>query len=196
MRGSDGLVVVKVGGSLFDLPGFGPRLRAWLGRLAADRVLLVPGGGPTADVVRVLDRLHALGEEEAHWLAVRALSLNAHFLRRLLPEAAVVGQPEEAPPAGAAWAVLDPHPFLQEDEGRPGCLPHRWEVTSDAIAARAAVAGRARGLVLLKSVTFPEGLPWAEAGRRGLVDGWFARALEEALPGLSVQAVNLRQWQP
>lgn len=54
----DGLVVVKVGGSLFDLPDLGPRLRAWLKTLRTADVLLVPGGGPTADVVRSLDRAH------------------------------------------------------------------------------------------------------------------------------------------
>src|ERR1700730_10035653 len=83
MSGSDGLVVVKVGGSLFDLADLGARLRAWLEPVVAGPVLLVPGGGPTADVVRAFDRLHALGEETAHWLAVRALTLNAHFLQTL-----------------------------------------------------------------------------------------------------------------
>jgi 5-(aminomethyl)-3-furanmethanol phosphate kinase len=194
MSGSDGLVTVKVGGSLFDLPDLAARLRAWLARLSTGRVLLVPGGGPTADIVRALDRLHALGEEAAHWLAVRALTLNAYFLQNLLPEAAVVRQPHDPPRAGAALAVLDPHPFLREDEGRPGCLPHRWEVTSDALAARAAVVAGARRLVLLKSVTVPEGMGWDEAGRRGLVDGWFARVLEGAHDGLAVCAVNLREW--
>src|SRR5262249_50947889 len=86
-RGGDMKVVVKVGGSLYDLPGLGARLRAWLERLPSREVLLVPGGGPAADVVRDLDRLHRLGEEAAHWLALRALSVNARFLAALLPGA-------------------------------------------------------------------------------------------------------------
>ena len=60
--------VVKVGGSLFDLPGLGPCLRRWLDGLDGD-VILVPGGGPTADVVRTFDRRQVLGQEKAHWLA-------------------------------------------------------------------------------------------------------------------------------
>src|SRR5262249_21445135 len=121
MSGSDDLVVVKVGGSLFDLPDLGARLRGWLERLSAVRGLLVPGGGPTADVVRAFDCSHGLGEETAHWLAVRSLTLNAHFLQALVPGAAVVPRPHDRPPVRPALAVLDPHPFLQEDEGRPGC---------------------------------------------------------------------------
>jgi aspartokinase-like uncharacterized kinase len=69
---SSGPVVVKVGGSLFDLPDLGPRLEVWLG--ARRSVVLVPGGGPTTDVVRALDRTHRLGEEAAHWLALRSIS--------------------------------------------------------------------------------------------------------------------------
>jgi aspartokinase-like uncharacterized kinase len=84
------LVVVKVGGSLFDLPELGPRLTRWLVQLAPADVLLVPGGGPTADVVRGLDARHGLGEEKSHWLALRALAFNAHFLASLLHGSTVV----------------------------------------------------------------------------------------------------------
>ena len=62
------LSVFKVGGSLFDLPDLGQRL-AWLAEAQLSTVLLVPGGGPTAEIIRNLDRRHRLGEEAAHWLA-------------------------------------------------------------------------------------------------------------------------------
>jgi aspartokinase-like uncharacterized kinase len=193
MNGNDGIVVVKVGGSLFDLPDLGLRLRVWLERRGAARVLLVPGGGPSANVVRTLDRVHTLGEEISHWLAIRALTLNAHFLHALLPDAALVGELLDVR-GSHALSILDPYPFAEADEGRPGCLPHRWEVTSDAIAARVAVVAGARQLILLKSVAVPDGMGWDEAGQRGLVDRWFARVLEGAHGGLAVCPVNLRTW--
>src|SRR5207248_2464665 len=87
---SDPSLVVKVGGSLYDLPDLGPRLHAFLRSLDRPEVLLIPGGGPTADVVRDLDRRHGLGEETAHWLALHALAVNAHFLAALVPGGAVV----------------------------------------------------------------------------------------------------------
>ena len=43
-------------------------------------------------------------------------------------------------------------------------------------------------LVLLKSATIPEGMAWDEAGRCGLVDGWFARVLAQASDPLTVSA--------
>src|SRR5262249_28627381 len=83
------LVVVKVGGSLYDLPDLGQRLAAWVHRLPASKVLLVPGGGATTDVVRDLDRCHGLGEATAHDLAMRSLTLNAWFLAAVLRETAI-----------------------------------------------------------------------------------------------------------
>ena len=188
------LAVVKVGGSLYDLPDLGPRLQAWL-RQAGPAVLLVPGGGPTADVVRNFDRIHQLGEERAHWLALGALQLNAHFLTWLLPSAAVIDHPEQA--AGGV-AVLNAFSFLSREKAscRKGRLPHCWAVTSDAIAARAAVVAGAAELILLKSVAIPEGISWEEAARGGFVDEWFAPALREAPPSLRVRAVNFREWRP
>jgi aspartokinase-like uncharacterized kinase len=192
------LVVVKVGGSLFDLPDLGPRLRRWLDADARVRppsaVLLVPGGGPTADVVRDLDRRHGLGDEAAHWLALRAMTLNAHFLAELLPPTVVVGEMVEP---GPRVRILDALAFVRDDERRQGriVLPHTWDAGSDAVAARVAVATGARRLVLLKSTTIaiPE-VDWEDVSRRGLVDPLFASVLRAAPCELEVSAVNLRTW--
>src|SRR5438132_894215 len=84
------ITVVKVGGSLFGISQLGDALQRWFNRVGAAQILLVPGGGPTADVVRAYDRDHHLGEEKSHWLALRALTFNAHFLAGLLPGGVVV----------------------------------------------------------------------------------------------------------
>jgi aspartokinase-like uncharacterized kinase len=185
--------VVKVGGSLFDLPDLGPRLRRWLAAEVRANVLLVPGGGAAADVVRDLDRRHALGEERSHWLALRALTLNAHFLASLLPGARVTDDPTNLDGAVApSVAVLDPHGFLIEEERLHGpTLPHTWAATSDSVAARAAVVAGASLLVLLKSVRVPEEINWEEAGQRGFVDPTFA-AIVGAAPRLQVRAIDFR----
>lgn len=190
--------IVKVGGSLFDLPQLGPRLQHWLGGLPTRRVVLVPGGGRSADVVRQLDQVHLLGEERAHWLALQALTLNAHFLAALLPRAAVtdrVGHCEELWAEGTL-PVLDGLAFAQADEGRPGCLPHSWHVTSDSLAARVAEVAGAGRLLLLKSVSIPRDIDWSEAGRQGFVDPAFAAVLRRAstqlAAALQVEAVNFR----
>jgi aspartokinase-like uncharacterized kinase len=181
--------VVKVGGSLYELPDLGPRLCLWLAAQHTRSILLVPGGGQLADAVRKLDSAHGLGEETAHWLALRTLTIGAHFLAALLPGVEIVEDPRQW--RHDALAVLDPNAFAVADKGRAGALPRRWSVTSDSVAARAARVANVRRLVLLKSVTIPKSTDWREAARRGWVDSFFPEAISEEL---QVEAVNLRDF--
>jgi aspartokinase-like uncharacterized kinase len=179
------LTVVKVGGSLYDLPDLGSRLRCWLATLDTHQLLLVPGGGITTDVVRELDGVHRLGEEVAHALALRTLTLNAWFLAALLGG----DPPVLAPRPGDRWggvALLDAWGFCATDRG-PERLPASWEATSDSVAARAAVVLGAGELYLLKSVEVED---WQDAAARGAIDPVFPSVLR---PGLRVRAVNLRR---
>ncbi|HKB38449.1 MAG TPA: hypothetical protein VKD72_18545 [Gemmataceae bacterium] len=190
------LVVVKVGGSLYDLPDLGQRLAAWVHRLPASKVLLVPGGGATTDVVRDLDRCHGLGEATAHDLAMRSLTLNAWFLAAVLRETAIgslsVCNPLLSPLTDRV-SVLDAHAFwIDDSRNHPDVLPACWDATSDSVAARAAVVLGASELVLLKSVTIAKPYDWTEAARLGVVDPVCWRLLSGALP--RVRIVNLRAW--
>lgn len=177
-------VVVKVGGSLYDLPDLGPRLRRWLADLETRSILLVPGGGALADSVRDLDAAHGLGEETSHWLALRALAVAAHFLAALVPGTVVVSHPDQW--RSETIAVLDAHAFAAADDD----LPRSWSVTSDSLAARAARLAGARRLVLLKSITIPPGVDWRNAAERGWVDAFFPEAIGDEL---EVAAVNFRE---
>jgi aspartokinase-like uncharacterized kinase len=181
------LVVVKVGGSLFDLPDLGERLARVLAPLPA--VLLVPGGGVTVDAIRRLDQVQHLGEEASHWLALQALSVNAHFLARLLPGAVVVSTLAELT---HDCQVLEPYTFFRQDEERADHLPHLWQVTSDSLAVRAAVLAGAEELVLLKSVAWPADRSWEEAVRERIVDTYFPEVLLRLPLALAVRVINLR----
>ena len=149
------IVVVKVGGSLFDWPGMPDRLSAFLRASSTDRHVLIAGGGGFADVVRGLDRIHGLGEVRSHGLALRAMELASHALATLVPGLIVV---ESVSGCDAAWSagmvpILAPIEILDRmEQAGPSPLPRSWEVTSDSIAARLASTIGARELVLLKSV--------------------------------------------
>jgi aspartokinase-like uncharacterized kinase len=145
--------------------------------------VLIAGGGPTADVVRAMDRVHGLGERRAHELAIRALDLTAWLLAGILPRTVVVDRLEAF---RSVWnldmrPILAPRRVLQETEDRgPDPLPASWNVTSDSIAARIATHLDASRLILVKSEGLPEGAGREEAARLGLVDPmfpWIARDL-------------------
>jgi aspartokinase-like uncharacterized kinase len=179
------VVVAKVGGSLFYLPDLAARLRRWLTGVSDRQVILVPGGGAGADVIRRLDELHQIGDEAAHWLALGVAGVNARFLAGLLGVPIVT-----SPPHSIGIIVLDPEAYCRLDEGRPGTLPHNWDVTTDSVAARvAAVAGGS--LILLKSTDLPRETTWEEAAANGLVDRAFPSLI--AASRIQVSWVNLRR---
>jgi aspartokinase-like uncharacterized kinase len=194
-------IVIKVGGSLFDMPDLRSRLIQFLRGLNCPEVALVPGGGQVVDAIRHLDRSHRLGEEASHWLALRALSLNAHLLANLLQ-----GQSVSVSASFEGWPelwqrgripILDTYPFALADEASSDHLPHSWDVTSDSIAARVARVVDARRLVLLKSVAAPDA-SCADLVCQGVVDRFFTQASGQGLSTskCDVEVVNFREWSP
>jgi hypothetical protein len=182
--------VLKLGGSLSRRPTTLRRLMAAIESLARTRALvIVPGGGRFADQVRRADRRVGLSDSAAHWMAILAMDQYAHLLADLTPEAAVVRGRGEI--AAGRVNVLAPSCWLR----RADPLPHSWQVTSDSIAAWVAREVDARALILLKDVDgFFDRDPKGKGGRarllrraargrlRGIVDGYFARALGRAMP--------------
>lgn len=184
-------VVYKLGGSLFDLPDLAERLRRqWQARPGTVPLLIV-GGGAAADVVREWDRTFALGEEAAHWLAIESLDLSASLLSRLLPELQLVRNRQQWELAQAANrpALLCVGCFVKWLETQPARLPHRWDVTSDSIAAAVAVGWKVAELVVLKSCDLPRPLSLDELAALGMIDPYFPSAAR----GLRrISWVNLR----
>jgi len=197
--------VLKLGGSLLDLPDLADRLIQLLSnpdqccpgfkRSPDARWLIIPGGGAAADEIRRLDRLYHLPSSMTHWDAIAAMTFNAQMLARLIPALTLVGTASEVL---NAWsnvrpAILDAHHFLK-NEGRAigDELSESWDVTSDTIAAAIARAWKCECLILAKSCELPAPCTdWTEAARRGLVDPSFPAAAD----GLDVLWINLGRCQ-
>ena len=196
------LVVYKVGGSLFSLPDLAERLRQLWQLQPGTSPLLVVGGGAAADAVRDWDLTFQLDAETAHWLAIDALDLTASLLMRLMPELLLVRSRKQLELAQAEGrpAVLCVVCFLKWLETQPSPLPHSWDVTSDSIAAAAAVAWQAEELVLLKSCDLPRPADLASLAEQGQVDSYFpiaARCLKRMTWGnlrtMSLQSLASEQ---
>jgi aspartokinase-like uncharacterized kinase len=126
-------LVVKFGGSLLDCaPSLVPVLAS-----APRPILVVPGGGPFADLVRALDP----APDAAHWMACAAMEQMALYLSALGLPATGRLQFSDAP------SVLLPYHLLRDRDP----LPHSWRVSSDTIAAWCA-AELGCDLLLAKSV--------------------------------------------
>lgn len=167
-------IVLKLGGSLYDHPRLGPGLKRFLSAFHAQRVLLVPGGGDWAETVRTADRIHHLGEDVCHRLAIRAMGLAGAMLREMLS------------PLAPAHEVADVEAIGVLESG----LPASWDVTSDSIAAWVAKRVNASRLILLKSKTIRT--DWVDAANHGDVDRYFPEAIRNARYTIEVR--NFRSW--
>jgi 5-(aminomethyl)-3-furanmethanol phosphate kinase len=121
--------VLKMGGSL--MPSARDLMRA-LPALAKEgySFLVVPGGGPMADLVREIYSRGDLSQEAAHWMAVLAMEQYAYFLAD--GTGATLTREICRPKSGTPVQVLLPYRPLIEDDF---CLEHNWDYTSDAVAA-------------------------------------------------------------
>ncbi len=126
-------LIVKVGGSLYNrIPDLVPIL------IASKRpLLIIPGGGPFADLVRQVQ----VNNDAAHWMAVAAMEQYGWFISSF---GILTTDKISVPPT---TSVLLPYRYFRLTD----VLPHTWDVTSDTIAGSVAAALHV-DLVLLKSV--------------------------------------------
>ena len=157
---SESPIVVKVGGSLFQLPDLADRILNVLAGAEIRNALIVTGGGEAADLVRDWEKRFDLTDETCHNLAVQAMSLNARLLASLHDSFALISHVSEIPSgqsnANTGLQVLDAAAIVQQLEKSAAVLPRSWDVTSDSISAWIAECLGIRSLLLLKSVSRPD----------------------------------------
>jgi 5-(aminomethyl)-3-furanmethanol phosphate kinase len=143
--------VVKIGGGLVGDPvHLDLALEAVRDAARRQRVLVVPGGGPFAALVRQLDGRFRFSDETAHWMAILGMDQCAELVIARLKGAIRVTRLNEIAELAASEPrgipVLAPYAWLRDADP----LPHSWDVTSDSIAAWIAGEVAARQLVLVK----------------------------------------------
>jgi aspartokinase-like uncharacterized kinase len=171
IRGSEARLIspiLKVGGSLLASSDWPAALAELTSQI--DRPLLVVGGGGIVDGLRAIDAANPRPPQLMHELAIKAMSLTARLVANAL------GLPVVSCPRVLTPAVLDIADWLANAE-RPPTIPVGWEVTSDSLAAVAAVAS-GRSLILAKSVPPPpHAISMPSLARENWVDAWFPGAI-------------------
>jgi 5-(aminomethyl)-3-furanmethanol phosphate kinase len=165
--------VVKLGGSLAN----SEKLPKWLEVIAtagAGKVVLVPGGGPWADEVRVAQKREGFDDGVAHRKALRSMeryALALSDLRADLNPAASEAEIREVLRTGKV-ALWMPHDMVLADP----FIPQSWDVTSDSLAAWLAGKLGASALLMVKSVVLGGSHTDVEEwSRRGWVDSAFKK---------------------
>lgn len=166
--------VVKLGGSLAT----SPELARWLSVVTesgAGRAVLVPGGGPFADAVRVAQRRQQFDDTSAHRMALLAMEQYGLMLTGM--QSALVAADSSA--AIARILASGGVPVWMPCTMVLACpeIPSTWDVSSDSLAAWLAAQLGAALLVLVKSVSVGSAesrVAADELAERGWVDPLFS----------------------
>jgi dihydroneopterin aldolase len=170
--------VVKLGGSTAE----GGALRTWISSLAsAGRPLvIVPGGGPFAELVRTEQKRMGFSDEAAHAMAILAMDAFGCVVldgaakmapARSLDDIACVLGEEKIPvwlPSSATIGAPD--------------IRASWDITSDSLAAWLAGRIGAEALLLVKQTQdFAAEDSVSDLVARGVVDAAFAATLPDGI---------------
>lgn len=171
--------VIKIGGSLLAEPGAMRLVRDWLEATRQEDAtrLLLAGGGPVVEGLRVIDAANQLSQEASHWAAIRLMDANTRLLGEWFPGTQVFESLELMTPGDNAFLC---HNWLlnKEPQAQGERLAVGWSITSDSIAARIATVLDARLTVLKHTVKTTYRSP-VEAASAGVVDREFPRHMAD-----------------
>lgn len=172
--------VVKIGGSLAS----SPELPSWLAAVTTPgkvRIVVAPGGGPFADIVRRAQAQAGFDDAAAHRMAILATEQFGLMLCGMAPGLV---------PASSAAAIAAAHErdqvpvWMADAMTREDSAPAAsWDVTSDSLAAWLAARIGAKALVLAKSAEPPENaaaLSTADLAQGGIIDPAFPATVRDA----------------
>jgi len=169
--------VVKIGGSL----AADELLPCWLDSLSCyggGEVVIVPGGGPFAEQVRISQHCWHIDDSVVHVMALLAMEQYGFMMsgirNDLVPVECETDIFRVLKKAGVAiWLPT----FMVTNEE---AIEHSWDVTADSLAAWLAMKIGASRLLLVKSVRLGERrISAEELSQQGIVDVAFPRYLRQ-----------------
>ncbi len=141
--------VLKVGGSIINNK---KRLLNLCGQICKidENIVVVPGGGRLADVVRSLNKEFRISDSAAHWMAIKAMDINGILISDLNKRMKPVKSRKEC------FQTLEqskiPVFLTYEILKKRDPLPKSWNVTSDSISLYLAETLNSDMHILLKDV--------------------------------------------
>lgn len=169
------MIIIKIGGSLFD----SPNLKEWLGKLAAiedKRIVLVPGGGPFADQVRAAAERWDISEFAAHHMAVMAMQQFAYLLPSLNNNIELLHSYKEILKVNSKSCLMVWMPYY--DVVNLCDYPENWDTTSDSLALWLASKLSAHSLNIVKCADV-QNKTTQQIIHSKIVDDYFLQAINE-----------------
>ena len=191
--------VIKLGGSLLNLPDLEQRIEQWLllqeslsTRTSRWRNIWITGGGANVERLRQLDAAAPTDQSQVHWACIEIMEQNAKSILARFPNWGSSRDIAETQTSVEPNIIFLPMAWLST---RNPQLPTSWDVTSDSIAATLAEDLNSDELVLLKSTDGPVSQSIQDAASTCFVDTYFqkaAKSLNKLKPPAKIRFVNFR----
>lgn len=139
---------IKIGGSLYK----SKYLVQWLDAISEclnKNIVIIPGGGPFADQVRLADEKFSLDPNHSHNMAVLAMQQYGYLLASSCPDLATARSTEQI---FKSWSeskavIWEPYEMVRDQ-----CtLDKTWDITSDSLAVWLTSILEIKNLLLIKS---------------------------------------------
>jgi len=179
------MVVVKLGGSLYQAA----ELRPWLAALKAlsqqQNIIIVPGGGPFAEQVRKAQKIHGFNNIIAHHMAILAMSQFGILLSGLLPSCQPFSSPTQHPITTPLSIWLPDKQLIEQPD-----LVQNWDITSDSLALWLAQKYQAKKLTLVKCNPPDHVTSIDKLNKIGILDNAFSAIASSHPIPIEIIAVN------
>ena len=192
--------VIKLGGSLLTMPNLKQKFQKWCRENPHPLTLIIVGGGPAVDAVRLVHQANPLSERFAHWVCIDLLRHTARIAHEILGNVDLYETKDDLQQPFSGSKVNSPTPIIAIVQVGtcfarmyPNMgLPESWDVTSDSLAAAFSQMYAAEELVVMKSSDAPgDNLDLELLADAGFVDPYFADLAEDID---QVRFVNLRAF--
>lgn len=139
---------IKLGGSLYNSNYLVKYLNA-IRECSDKKIVIIPGGGPFADQVRLADEEYEIEPTHAHNMAILAMQQFGYLLASICPDFVLANNKEDIFRAWASSSVVIWEPYVMV---RDQCtLDKSWDITSDSLAAWLTGVLNMKNLLLIKS---------------------------------------------
>ncbi|MBE0438430.1 MAG: delta 1-pyrroline-5-carboxylate synthetase [Gammaproteobacteria bacterium] len=177
------MIIVKLGGSLYQSSHLKPWLKALANLAQHSSIIIVPGGGPFADNVRKAQDNYHFDDSTAHHMALLAMAQFGLLLTGISSDCQRFRYNESPIAANSVSVWLPDETLLAESE-----LVHSWDITSDSLALWLANKLNAEQLILVKSCDIPNDVSIPFLTKNGIIDAGFEQ-LYRSSP-VTLQLIN------
>lgn len=172
------MIIIKLGGSLFQSDTLIKCLDKIEKKFSLKRVVIVPGGGAFADQVRLAQQRWQFDDITAHKMAILAMQQMALLIHGLKRHFSIAHSVNEIPEKLLKHPIVIWSPDIADLDN--ATVPASWDITSDSLSAWLAGKLFATEVILVKAAIFDNSLTLKQLTELDIIDQSFCAFVAQA----------------